>query len=200
MRKIVIAPLFAVSVALGLSACVAPTGPIEVTRFHAPDISALGKGTIAVVPAPGQDGASLEWRTYQGAVERELARLGYATAAAGTQSGQVAELRLRRETFRPGRERGPVSVGVGGSTGTYGSGVGLGIGINLGGGSGEQMQTDMGVMIKTRATNATLWEGRASYAVGVKSPLAESGLGAAKMAAALFKDFPGQSGETIAVK
>jgi len=45
-----------------------------------------------------------------------------------------------------------------------------------------------------------LWEGRASFAVRADSPLATTQLGAAQMAAALFKDFPGNSGETVLIK
>jgi hypothetical protein len=193
------------TVAIGLLAlaalggCVAPTGPVEVTRFHAADLTRLGKGTIAVVPAPGQDGQSLEWRTYQGAVQRQLGLLGYAEAPAG-EAGQVAELRLSRATFQPERSSGPVSVGVGGSTGSYGSGVGLGVGINLSPRPAQQIQTELGVIIKDRIAGTALWEGRANFAVRTTSPLAESGLGAAKMSEALFQGFPGQSGETIEVK
>lgn len=188
------------ALAAALAGCVAPTGPVEVTRFHVPELATLGKGTIVVVPAPGQDGASLEWRAYQSAVQRQLVLLGYGDPAAGVTSAQVAELRLSRSTYRPERAGGPVSVGVGGSTGSYGSGVGVGIGINLSPRPAELVQTELGVMIKDRASARTLWEGRASFAVRASSPLADTSLGAAKMAEALFKDFPGQSGETIAVK
>ncbi|MFN5783632.1 MAG: DUF4136 domain-containing protein [Novosphingobium sp.] len=189
-----------VALAAALAGCVAPTGPVEVTRFHAPELAALGKGTIAVEPAPGQNGASLEWRAYQSAVQRQLTLLGYAEPVTGTPSAQVAELRLARSTYRPERAGSPVSVGVGGSTGSYGSGLGVGIGINLSPRPAEQVQTDLGVMIKDRASAKTLWEGRASFTVRSSSPLASTSLGAAKMAEALFKGFPGQSGETIAVK
>ena len=182
-----------------LSGCVAPTGPVEVTRFHVPDTSQLGKGSIAVEPAPGQDPKSLEWQTYQAAVQRQLALVGYTEAASG-QGGQVAELRLSRGTYQPERSSGPVSVGVGGSTGSYGSGVGLGIGLNLSPRPGPQVQTELGVIIKDRLSGQALWEGRASFAVRASSPLADSALGAAKMSEALFQGFPGQSGETIEVK
>lgn len=185
---------------LALAGCVAPTGPVEVTRFHTPDVAALGRGPIAIEPAPGQDGSSLEWRTYQAAVERQLAMLGYAPVPAGAASGQIAQVRLSRELFRPDRAGSPVSVGVGGSTGTYGSGLGVGIGINLSPRPAEQVRTELGVIIRNRASGAALWEGRASFAVRSGSPLADTALGAAKMAEALFKDFPGQSGETIEVR
>ncbi|MEZ5743919.1 MAG: hypothetical protein R3D89_09390 [Sphingomonadaceae bacterium] len=58
----------------------------------------------------------------------------------------------------------------------------------------------MAVQIRDRTSNETLWEGRASFAVKAISPLAQTSLGAAKMAEALFRDFPGQSGETILVE
>lgn len=183
-----------------LSGCVTPVGPVEVTRFHAPDIAALGKGTIAVVPAPGSDGASLEWQSYRQAVLRQLVLLGYAEAPAGTPSAQLAELRLTRASFRPERSTSPVSVGIGGSTGSYGSGVGLGIGLNLSPKPAEQIATELGVMIKDRTTGQSLWEGRASFTASVNSPLADTGLAAPKMAVALFQGFPGTSGETIEVK
>lgn len=199
MKKI--AMMTAALAILALSGCVAPTGPIEVTRFHAADVSPLGKGTIAVVPAPGMDANSLEWKTYQGAVQRQLVLLGYAEPAAGAPSTQVAELRLARSSFRPERSGGgPVSVGIGGSTGSYGSGLGIGIGLNLSPRPAARVATELGVIIKDRATSQALWEGRASYTVTASSPLADTALGAAKMSEALFRGFPGQSGETIEVK
>ncbi|MBS0474376.1 MAG: DUF4136 domain-containing protein [Proteobacteria bacterium] len=182
-----------------LSGCVAPVGPVQVTRFHVPDVTPLGKGAIAVEPAPGVDGKSLEWQTYQIAVQRQLTLLGYSQAEAG-QGAQVAELRLAKSMSDPARRSGPVSVGVGGSTGSYGGGLGIGLGFNLGGGPRQQVQTELGVMIKDRASAHTLWEGRASFDVDAKSPLADTALAAPKMAEALFKDFPGQSGATIEVK
>jgi hypothetical protein len=183
-----------------LSGCVAPVGPVDVTRFHALDISALGKGGIAVEPAPGVDGSSLEFRSYAAAVARQLTLLGYSEAPAGSPSGQIALIRLSRQNYRPQRSSSPVSVGIGGSTGSFGSGLGVGIGLNLSGAPAEQVETDLAVTIKDRVTGAPLWEGRASYTVSAKSPLAATQLGAAKITEALFAGFPGQSGETIQVK
>ena len=185
----------------GLSACVAPVGPVEVTRFHLPDTTQLGNGPIAIEPAQGMDGASLEFRTYAAAVGRELARVGYSEVAPGGAGGrQVAMLAFERRAYQPGRGGSPVSVGVGGGTGNFGSGVGLGIGLDLSGPPPEQVETRLSVMIRERQSGRTLWEGRASFAVKASSPLADTQLGAAKMAEALFLDFPGNSGETILVK
>lgn len=185
--------------ALALTGCVAPVGPVEVTRFHVPDTARLGRGAVAVEPAPGMTADSLEWRTYAAAVGRQLTLAGYSERLAGA-GDQVALVRLQRQTYRPDRRRGPVSVGVGGSTGSYGSGVGLGVGIDLSGPPSDVVETELAVTIKDRASGQPLWEGRASFVVTAKSPLANSQLGAAKMAEALFKGFPGNSGETIQVK
>lgn len=191
-----------VALGIGLAAlggCVTPVGPVQVTRFHAEDTSALGKGAIAVEPAPGSDGRSLEWQTYRGAVMRQLIRLGYVEAAPGS-SGQVALMKLVRTTLPPVGGQGPVSVGVGGSTGSYGSGVGLGVGINLTPGAKSRIETELAVSIRERAAGRVLWEGRASFIVGESSPLAATALAAPKMSEALFLDFPGRSGETIEVR
>ncbi len=197
-RSFAIAPMLCLA---ALSACVAPVGPVEVTRFHLPDNAQLGSGTIAVDPAEGMDGSSLEFRAYASAVQRELARIGYSQMPfESADSKQVAVLSVERRSFQPGRSRSPVSIGLGGSTGSYHSGVGLGIGFDLSGPPAEQVETRMSVMIRDRESGNTLWEGRASFAVKSSSPLAETHLGAAKMAEALFQDFPGNSGETILVK
>lgn len=196
MKPFLIAlPLFT---ALTLSGCVTPVGPVQVTRFHAADVSPLGKGTISVEPVPGSDGNSLEWQTYRGAVARQLTTLGYVEASPGAGT-QVAYLKLTRSTFKPGGSS-PVSVGLGGSTGSYGSGVGLGVGINLSPGPKEQVTTELAVSIRDRASSTVLWEGRASFTVGTASPLAATALAAPKMSSALFLNFPGTSGETIEVK
>lgn len=181
---------------LVLSGCVAPVGPVEVTRFHVPDLR-FG-GPIVVVAAPGMPEASLELGTYQAAVARELVRLGYAER--GPAGGQVAEVRLMHRTWQPERQRGPVSVGVGASGGSYGSGVGMGVGIDLSGRPAAQTETELAVAIKDRAGGRTLWEGRAQFIVRADSPLAQTDLGAAKLAEALFRGFPGNSGETILVR
>ena len=162
-------------------------------------LTLLGKGAIAVEAAPGNDPASLEWRSYQGAVQRQLALLGYTEAQAGS-GGQVAVMGLSRSTFQPQRSGGPVSVGVGAGTGSFGSGVGMGVGINLSPPPPAEVQTELTVSIRDRVTRQVLWEGRASFTVRSTSPLADTGLAAPKMAEALFAGFPGKSGETIEVR
>lgn len=192
--------LLPLALLLPLGACVAPTGPIEVTRFHLPDTTGLARGAVAVEAAPGMDPGSIELKTFEEAVARELQRIGYATPADGSPTTQVAEVRLERRTLQPERTGSPVSVGVGGATGSYGSGLGMGIGIDLSGPPKPVTETLLAVVIRDRASRAALWEGRASFAVRADSPLASTPLGAAEMARALFAGFPGRSGETVLVK
>jgi hypothetical protein len=189
---------FAAAALFTLSGCVAPVGPVEVTRFHAADVRALGHGAITLEPALDSDGQSIEWRSYQAAVLRQLVLAGYREATPGS-TGQVAQLRLERTRFKPERPHHPVRVGVGGAAGSYGSAVGVGVGIDLTPSPGEQVETRLAVTIRDRATGAVLWEGRANFTVRATSPLADTALGAPKLAEALFKGFPGQSGETIQV-
>ena len=184
---------------LGLSGCATPVGPVEVTRFNDPAaLQRIGRTAIAVEAVPGVPYDSLELRTYQAAVGRELIKLGYTEVAAGSGS-LVAQVRVEKSVAQPMR-RGPVSVGVGGGTGGYGSGVGVGIGLDLSGRPPEEVTTQMQVMIRERTSNAVVWEGRANFTVRANAPLAQAPLGAAKMAEALFSGFPGKSGETIVVK
>ncbi len=194
--RLILAGAFA---ALTLSGCVTPPGPVEVTRFVEPSAAAqLGQGTIFVEAAPGE-GDSLALAPYKSAIVAELARLGY-TETDRTSARQIAQVRVERYQIGAEGRRGPVSVGVGGSTGSYGSGVGVGLGINLGGGARDLVGTDMGVIIRDAASQRSLWEGRASFRVADNSPLAQSNANAQTLAAALFREFPGANGETIKVE
>ena len=188
--------------AAALSACsTVPTGPVEVTRFHQPATAAqLGQTTIFIETADDVDLSALELAPYKEAVARELAKLGYRESSRD-QAAQVAQVSLERLVSQPQPKEGPVSVGVGGSTGSYGSGVGLGIGINLGGNKPSQLVgTQMSVRIRDAASGDALWEGRANFSVGTESPLAGGEANAATIADALFREFPGNSGETVEVK
>jgi len=174
--------------------------PVEVTRFHTPEsISALGRGAVAVVLPQGEDPASLESRVWLEAVQRELATLGFGGATPGA-ADRIAEVRVDRHTERSEGRRGPVSVGVGGSTGGWHSGVGLGVGFNLGGGPKERVYTRLSVTIRDRVTGQSLWEARAENVEKAKSPAAGVDVAAPRMAKALFAGFPGTSGATITVK
>ena len=184
-----------------LAGCATPAyvSPVEVTRFTAAAPSQLGRGTIAVRPAPGAAPDSWVFATFQSAVAAELQQLGYTVA---DNAAQVAEVRVERFVSRnEGGRRSPVNVGVGGSTGSYGSGVGMGVGINLGGSRpAEQIDTQLQVMIRPSVSGGSLWEGRARFTATANSDFADQRAAAAKLADALFDGFPGRSGETIEVR
>lgn len=201
-----IASALAASAALALAGCATTpyTGPVEVTRFVAPDPAGLGQGTIALV-FPDEMNNQAARAAFGVAVGAELAKLGYTVVAEGTPARQTATIRTARGAIAaaPVERRGPVSVGVGAGGGSFGGGgfggVGLGVGINLGGGrEGPAVNTQLEVRIAATG-GATLWEGRAQLATGVKSPFSPMAASAQTLAAGLFRDFPGGNGETVTI-
>ena len=196
-----LAPLAAVALTLSACATTPYTGPVEVTRFVAPaaERAALGQGPI-VVYFPEEVSNANAKSAIGAAVERELQVLGYQIVAQEGRDIQVAAVRTARNPIAAAEDdRGPVSVGVGGQTGSFGSGVGLGVGIDLGGGrEGPAANTELSVRI-TRDDGTTLWEGRAQMATGIKSPYSQVDASARALAGALFKDFPGGNGETVTI-
>lgn len=192
--------LSALAAAAALLAGCASTyvSPVQVTRFVGEQPQLLTAGTITLRASPGNETDSLEFAAYKSAVAQELAELGYSVTETG--GTQIAEISVERLITQPTRGRSPVSVGVGGSTGSYGSGVGLGVGIDLSGPPPEQVNTQMRVAIRPAAGGLALWEGRAEFTAIVNSDMIEPTASAARLADALFGDFPGGSGETIEVK
>lgn len=191
-----LALLFALA---ALSGCATAIPPVEVTRFH--NGAPVPAGTIAVEEALGNPDVSMEFRSYAAAVGQELQRIGYTEVAVGKPSEYVARVSFER-IFRDSayEQRSPVSVGVGGATGSYGSGLGVGIGINLSGKPKDVVISTLSVQIRRRADNQAIWEGRATTQAREGTPAAQPSMAAGKLASALFKDYPGQSGQTITVK
>jgi hypothetical protein len=190
------------AMALGLLAvagCVTPVGPVQVTRFHAADISPLGKGTISVEPAPGSDGNSIEWQTYRAAVMRQLERLGYTEAGPGT-GAQVAHMKVTRSTIQPQRSGGPVSVGWGRGPAAMVPGSGWAWGSTSRRRPPRRSKPNWQSRSATARRAKRCGKGAPASPSATTSPLADTGLAAPKMAEALFAGFPGQSGETIEVK
>lgn len=187
--------------ALALGGCATSTGPVDVTRFHQPDVAR--QGSVLIVPGNPDDSASLEFRTAANAVSAALARTGFSPLQPGAPGAGAAQYEavvdMGRETIAPLPARSPVSVGVGGSTGSYGSGVGLGIGINLSGKPKPVVVNRMRVQLRRASDKVVVWEGRAETQAKEGTPAAQPGLMVGRLADALFKGFPGTSGETITV-
>lgn len=187
----------AVLMALPLTACQTMAPPIEVTRFHVPE--APMRGTVSIEPMQGVD-AGIEYRTYAAAVEQALGRLGFAVSAgAANRPDYIARVAVRSD-IRPGGPRPrPISGVVGGSTGSYGSGLGVGLNINLSGRPKDISITELSVRVVDRQ-DTPLWEGRAMLEARQGTPAARPGIVAGKLADALFRGYPGRSGETITVR
>lgn len=182
-----------------LAGCATAVPPVEVTRFHSPALASLAPGASYrfADTEPASSGVG-EIASYRLAVDRELQRLGFVAAKGDGAAPLLVRLTMTRSEHTAAGTS-PVSVGVGGSTGSYGSGLGIGLGINLGGGPRKWTDLSLEVRIDDAATKSALWEGRALSSVPSKAPAAQSSLAAAKLAGALFKGFPGESGRTISI-
>jgi hypothetical protein len=183
--------------ALSLGGCTATMSPVDVTRFYSNAVPRAD--SVAVVAAPGQDADSIQFRTYANAVASALSRSGFKVVDSGTPAPLSAAVDFDTAIDRPVDTRGrPVSVSVGGATGGYGSGMGVGVGINLSGPPKATIATRLSVRLSR--SGQAVWEGRAETRALEGTPGAQPGIAAGKLADALFRDYPGQSGATITVK
>ncbi|MBT2187954.1 hypothetical protein [Sphingobium nicotianae] len=184
--------------ALLLTGCATALAPVDVTRFHGDAVARQGR--VLLVPGDAADAGSLEFRTTANAVGAALTRTGFSVVDGGAADFE-AVIDTTRDTLAPAEQRrSPVSVGVGGSTGSYGSGLGLGIGINLSGKPKPVVATRLRVQLRRVSDRTAIWEGRAETQAKQGTPAAQPGLAAGKLADALFRDYPGPSGQTITVK
>ncbi len=192
-----------IALAASLAGCTSSSlgggpAPVTVTRFHLNQ--QIARAPIAILPVNAADANSLEFSWYQQAVGRELTRLGWSVVSGGTPE-QIALVDVQQGSREQVAQRSPISVGLGGSTGGWGSGVGLGVGFNLGGGgSGEIVATMLAVSIRRRSDQTVFWEGRASTEARAGSDAAAPQFVVNRLADALFRDFPGESGRTIRVQ
>ncbi|HMG45970.1 MAG TPA: DUF4136 domain-containing protein [Allosphingosinicella sp.] len=179
-----------------------PSSAVSVTRFHLGQ--PIARGPIAVEPADPADASSLEFDQIAASVERELARLGWAVERRNGRTEQVVVVRVE-QAVREGRRGGGLSIGVGVGGGSYGrhGGVGVGVGGTVpvaGYRPSQVVATQLSVRIQRRSDATVAWEGRAELEARGGSPLASRAAAADRLAAALFRDFPGESGRTIRVR
>lgn len=190
---------------LALTGCATALPPVEATRFHRLDSAAMARGSFVFLQPAGA-GDILANRSYELAVARQLALLGLSPPDRAAPSGgdYAVELSITRDR-QPADSMGNgggVSVGVGGGTGGYRSGIGVGVGLDLTrllADRSDLVITTLSVRITRRGDSLPLWEGRAQSVARLGSPAAQPELDADKLATALFRDFPGRSGETIVV-
>lgn len=167
--------------------------PVAVTRFSLnPDVA---RGGVASIVDPN----ALERGQIEYSVGGALARAGFAPANEAN-ARYVYSAEVVRDTRPAQRRRSPITIGVGGATGGYGSGVGLGASFGIGGKRpGLASATRLSVQLRDRATNQVVWEGRAETDVSSTGVSGTGDSDVERLASALFRDFPGQSGRTISV-
>ncbi|MCW3837511.1 DUF4136 domain-containing protein [Sphingomonas canadensis] len=195
------ARIIALAAAALLSACASTgairSGPVEVTRYHLG--AAVVPGSVAVTTAGAFAGVSPEDALYTGAVAAELGRAGYSPVA-GESSEFIALVSYSRIARGQVRERPPLTIGIG--AGSFGGNVGVGAdaSFGIGGKTREVYATELVVQLKRRSDGTILWEGRAIAEAAGTAPAGQPGAVAQRLAAALFRGFPGESGITITVK
>ena len=201
MNKILsgLAALSALALVAGCATDDLATGA-SVTRFHLGQ--PIARGPIAVESVDPRDAGSLEFAQISASVARELTRLGW-TVVPNNASEQVAMVSLTQQSREAARRSG-LTIGIGGGTGSYGRhgavGVGGGVEIPVGRRADRLVATQLSVRIQRRSDATVAWEGRAEFEARAGTPEAARAAAASRLAAALFRDFPGESGRTIRVR
>src|SRR4051812_23190497 len=166
----------------------------EATRFHLGD--PIARGPIAIEAVTAAESSTPEFRTYADIVARHLTRLGWTVVSTVGGSEQVAIVNVQQRSMADVR-RPPVTIGIGGGTGGRARGGGGGGSFPVGGGARQLVGTLLEVRIKRRSDGTIFWEGRATTQARPAAPEAQPVPAVEKLAAALFQDFPGESGRTI---
>lgn len=190
----------AIAIALAVpTASASAASPVKVTRFHLG--MPIDPAPVVVLAGADADPKSLEQQQLNDAVAAQLAGIGFPREAGDSTAPLVATVSLKRTARDETSPNKPVTIGLGG--GSYGSGVGGGLGIGFGIGKRPTRSfydTELFVQIRRRSDGTALWEGRAQMTANVKSKEAQPEAAVNKLAAALFRGFPGESGRTITVK
>lgn len=176
--------------------------PVDVTRYHLGQ--PVERTTVTVEPMTSAGPASPEYQLYADAVAQQLERLGYVRSRSDMASGYIAGVSFTRATVGQFRDRPPVSIGLGGGSysGGYRSGVGLGGGLSfgLGGKKRDVIAAELWVQLRRRSDNTVVWEGRAMTEAVSGVAGSDPRDSAQRLAEALFRDFPGESGVTTTVR
>ncbi|HZG46131.1 MAG TPA: DUF4136 domain-containing protein [Allosphingosinicella sp.] len=150
-------------------------GGTDVTRVHLGQ--PVARGQIAIEAYDAADANLPEFRSYAGSVQRQLARLGWTVVSTLGQSEQIALVDVEQGSRAALEARG-MRIGAGAAGGSAGA-------------SGA-MATMLEVRIKRRSDGSVVWEGRA-----ISDDGGDRIASVEKLADALFRDFPGDSGRTI---
>jgi hypothetical protein len=161
-------------------------GGIEVARFHLGE--PVARAQIAVEPFDKADANRPEFPAYAAAVGRQLSRLGWQVVPTTTGSEQIALIDLEQGSREAVAALSAARVGRGVSP-TMPAGT-----------SADITATLLEVAIRRRSDGTVFWEGRAVGEARTGSPEAARTAMVERLAEALFRDFPGESGRTIRLK
>jgi hypothetical protein len=161
-------------------------GGVEVARFHLSQ--PIARSQIAVEAFDAADANRPEFAAYAAAVARQLARHGWTVVASGVRTEQVAHIDLEQGSREAIAALSAARIGRGISPGA------------AAGSSAGVTATLLEVAIRRRSDSTVFWEGRAVGEARTGSPEAARTAAAERLAEALFRDFPGESGRTIRLR
>ena len=161
-------------------------GGIEVGRFHLGE--PVARAQIAVEPFDKADANRPDFPAYAAAVGRQLSRLGWQVVPTTTGSEQIALIDVEQGSREAVAALSAARIGRGVSGGPP-AGTSSGITATL-----------LEVAIRRRSDGTVFWEGRAVGEARTGSPEAARAAAVDRLAEALFRDFPGESGRIIRVK
>jgi hypothetical protein len=162
------------------------TGGVEVGRFHLGE--PVARAQIAIEPFDRADANRPEFPAYVAAVGKQLSRLGWTVVPTSSQTEQIALIDLEQGSREAIAALTAARIGRGVSA-TVPSGT-----------SANVTATLLEVAIRRRSDGTVFWEGRAVSEARTGSPEAGRVAAAERLAEALFRDFPGESGRIIRVK
>lgn len=161
-------------------------GGLEVARFHLGD--PVARAQIAVEPFDKADANRPEFPAYAAAVGRQLSRLGWTVVPTTAGSEQIALVDLEQGSRESIAALSAARIGRGVS-GTAPAGTSADVTASL-----------LEVAIRRRSDGTVFWEGRAVGEARTGSSEAARTAVVERLAEALFRDFPGESGRTIRLK
>lgn len=152
---------------------------IGVTRFHLG--GQIARGEVAVEPRfATQAAGGVYLPAFAGTIASELRTLGFTSAATPATSEFVATVDVATGTRVALAARAPAAARAAAPA------------------NPNATATQLAVQLKRRSDGSIIWEGRAQAAARASSTASAATV--QKLARALFRDFPGESGRTINVR
>ena len=191
--KTAFVPGAALALALALAGCATrggggadAAGGVEVARFHLDQ--QIARSQIAVQAFDQADANRPDFPAYAAAVSRQLERLGWTVVPSSAQSEQIALIDVEQGSRAAVAALTAARIGRGVAGGGFeGSGA-------------DTTATLLEVRIRRRSDATVFWEGRAVTEARTGSAEAQRAAAVERLAEALFRDFPGESGRIIRVR